>query len=229
MLGLATGITNTSYQWQPRLVGDADLKLWLRNNVDITVIEWKDSSGNGNHVTQTTSGNQASLSGGGLDFDGTNDHYDLTSGITCGEEEGFMVFIVIQPDAIDTRTLLGIGGAAEFLEIQTNKKLRVKIDGDTDVLEFSSIQFPTTSKYVIGVQREAGSTGNFNVYKNGTLLTPVSQEANPGEIVFSTLGTRNTDRFFDGHIYELLVYDTADLTTGEITRINNYLTNKHGI
>jgi hypothetical protein len=229
MLGLASGITNTSYQWQPNMVG-GDLKLWLRNNVGVAVAQWDDSSGNGNHVTQGTSGDQAAVSGGGLNFDSSQgDHYDLTSGIVCASEEAFMVFIVINPDAIDNRTLLGIGGTTEFLEIQTNKKLRIKIDGDTDVTEFGSIQFPTGSKYVIGLQRESGGTGNFNVYKNGTLLTPVSQEANTGAITFSTLGTRNTDRYFDGHIYELLVYDTTDLTTSEISKINNYLINKHYI
>ena len=83
----------------------------------------------------------------------------------------------------------------------------------------------------IKISNTAGITTGYldvaNIYKDGTKLTPSSQQANPGEIVFSTLGTRNTDRFFDGHIYEVLVYDTADLTDSEITKINNYLTNKH--
>ena len=71
MLGLPTGITNTSYQWQPSFVG-ADLKLWLRNGVGVAVAQWDDSSGNGNNATQGTSGNQAAVSGGGLEFDGSD-------------------------------------------------------------------------------------------------------------------------------------------------------------
>ena len=226
MLGLAPGITNTSYQWQPNLVG-ADLKLWLRNGVGVAVGQWDDSSGNGNHVTQGTADNQAAVDDGGLEFDGSDDHYDLTAGITCSAEEGFMVFFVIRPDNVTTRTLLGIGGTAEFIEIMSNKKIRTKIDGDSDTTEFGTAFFGVDKKIILGIQREAGGTGNINIWKNGTLLTPSAQQANTGEIVFSTLGTRSTDRFFDGHMLEVLVYDTTDLTTSEIGKISNYLANKH--
>tara|TARA_B110000902_G_scaffold164745_1_gene188194 strand:- start:563 stop:1261 length:699 start_codon:yes stop_codon:yes gene_type:complete len=228
MLGLTGGITNTSYQWQPNMVG-ADLKLWLRNGVGVTAAQWDDSSGTTNHATQGTSGNQAAVSEGGLEFTpGNEDHYDIgDAGITCSAQEGFMVFAAIKPDSVDTMTLLGVGGTSEFLEIMSNVKIRLKIDGDTDVITFDPAQFIADEFIVLGVQREAGSTGNINIYKNGTKLTPTAQQANAGEVVFNTLGDGGSRRFFDGHFHEMLVYDTADLTDSEINKINNYLVNKH--
>ena len=204
------------------------MTLWLRNGVGVAREEWKDSSSQNNHATQGTSGNQAVVSGGGLEFvSGEADHYDLAGDITCSAAEGFMVFIVIEPDAVDARTILGIGGVAEFLEIMTNKKIRIKIDDSAVTWTHESIQFPVDEKFVLGIQREAGETGAINIYKDGTLLTPTSGVANPGEIVFNTIGNRNDDRYFDGHLYEMLVYEGGDLSTSEIGKVNNYLINKH--
>lgn len=225
MLGLATGITNTSYQWQPNMVG-ADLKLWLRNGVGVTAGQWDDSSGNEIHAVQGTEGNQAVPGGGGLIFDGSNDHYDIDD-IVCSDQEGFMMFIVINPDAVANRTIIGDGTTDGFVEFQTTKKIRVKIDGTTVFAPFTANQFIVGQKIVLGIQREAGGTGNVNVYKNGNLLTPNSQVADSGPITFNSISGRATDRYIDGHVYELLFYDTINLTASEIGKINNYLINKH--
>ena len=239
MLGLATGITNTSYQWQPTQPR-ATMKLWLRNNVGVSAARWDDSSGSGNHAVQSTSGNQASVVDGGLDFEGGSDHfYTLTSGIALASQEGFATFIVCKIESFDTQnTIWGTGdGKTEFLEIQTADRLRLKIDGDTDIIDYGTNAFGTGSKMVICLQREAGSTGTYNVFKNGTELTGTavggsSNLANPGAVTIASLGTRDIesiDREFDGVIYEVLVYDTVDLEDNEIAKINNYLKNKHGI
>ena len=84
-LSLGLGTSQSSYMsFSPTDIGN--LALWLQNGVGITsdggtpdkVSQWNDSSGNGNNVTQGTAGNQADLSGGGLDFEqGDADHYDL--------------------------------------------------------------------------------------------------------------------------------------------------------
>ena len=231
MLGLGTGITNTSYQWQPNMVG-ADLKLWLRNGVGVTAAQWDDSSGSGKHAVQGTGGSQATPSGGGLEFDGSDDHYDLSdSGITVSDQEGFMAFIVLDIDSFGGgtgTTLLSTNGTDGFVDVYTNKKLRIRFDNDTAIVPtFGSIVFATDEKMILGIQREAGGTGNINVYRDGTYLSPSSQVADSGPITFTAICVRNNDRHVDGHIYEVLFYDTADLTTAEIGKINNYLINKH--
>ena len=217
MLGLPTGITNTSYQWQPNFVRGGVLKMWLRNNVNILADRWEDSSGNDNHAVQSDATLRASVSGGGLEFNGSSHHYDIED-ITCSGGEAFTIIMVIDPDAVDNRTLLGINGTGEFVDIMSNKKIRIKIDGTARTLEYSGVQFTTGEKFVLTIVR-----------KSGVRLTPTSQEANPGEIIFSSLGSRGTDRFFDGHIYEALVYDGDDIGNEDFARIHNYLKNKHNI
>lgn len=230
MLGLATGITNTSYQWQPNFVG-ADMKLWFRNNVGVAVGQWDDSSGNANHAAQGNASNQGALSGGGIDFEGDNSHhYDLTSDVVVSADEGFMIFLVCTVESYDSQnSILGTGDAAVFLELQTNRKIRFKTASGTDSIEYPSDTFATGEKMLVGIKRDSGTTGNVHLYKNGTLITPSSQQANRGAITFDQLASRNNDRFFDGVIQELIAYDTTDLTVAEITKVNNYLKNKHSI
>jgi len=228
MLGLPTGITNTSYQWQPNFVGDSVLKMWLRNNVDVFAHRWGDSSGNDHNANQSDGSLQADISGGGLEFDGSSHHYDIEP-IVCSAEEGFTITMVIDPDAVDNRTLLGIDSASEFVDIMSSKKIRIKIDGTARTLEYSGAQFVVGEKFVLTIVRKSGAHGELFVYKNGVKLTPTSSQANPGAISFSTLGSRGTDRFFDGHIYEALVYDREDVTDNDLVRIHNYLINKHNI
>ena len=232
MLGLATGITNTSYQWQPTFVG-GNMQLWLRNGVGVAVGQWDDSSGNGNHVTQGTSGNQAALAEGGLDFDGSDDHYDLTTDITIAIQEAFIVFLVCKRESTSGRMgILGISGNNDFLEFTSDRKVRFNTDGsDDDQLSYDAGTFAAGEKMVLAIQRESGGTGLIKTWKNGSLLTVSSiitgDGNNLGAIVFDVIASRNNDRFFNGIIHEMIVYDTTDLTTAEIDKVNAYLVNKH--
>lgn len=237
MLGLGNSVGNKNYQWQPNLVG-ADLKLWLRNGVGITlngadVSQWDDSSGNGNHAAQSTAGDQGLASGGGIDFELDNeDHYDLDSAITIAVQEAFMAFFVLNLETVSAAGLLGEGAAA-FIELTNNKKVKFKSTGtggtNVTAIAASGTPFATGSKFVLGVKRDSGSTGNVHMYKNGTLITPSSQVASPGSIAIGTVGTKEDSNFLDGILYEALIYDTTDLTASEISKISNYLVNKHGI
>jgi len=237
MLGLATGITNTSYQWQPNMVG-ADLKLWLRNSVGITlngadVSQWDDSSGNANHAAQTTAGDQGLASGGGIDFTSANsDHYDLSSAIDIAVQEAFMGFFVINLESVSSEGLIGQNNNA-FIEVNNNKKIKFKTTGtggaNVTAQAASGTPFDTGSKFVLGIKRDSGSTGNVHMYKDGTLITPTSQVASPGSMAIDSIGTKEAANFFDGIMYEVLLYDTVDLTASEITKISNYLKNKHSI
>ena len=234
MLGLATGITNTSYQWQPNMVG-ADLKLWLRNGVGVTVRQWDDSSGNANHITQVTSGDQAALAEGGLDFEGGEaDHYDLTANIAIASQEAFAVFLVMKVESYDSQnSILGTGDTDVLLEFQTDRRIRLKTAAGTDIIQYASNSFAAASKMLISITRTSGGTGEWKVYKNGSLLsedsTPTGDGNNTGAFTFNQVALRNDDRHFDGIIHEMLVYDTTDLTGSEVGKVNNYLLNKHNL
>ena len=75
-LGLGASITSSGYvPFSPTDI--SNLALWLQNNIGVTTSQWDDSSGNNNHATQSTEGDQATVSGGGLDFTASeSDHYD---------------------------------------------------------------------------------------------------------------------------------------------------------
>tara|TARA_R100000315_G_scaffold5060_1_gene1732 strand:+ start:38 stop:736 length:699 start_codon:yes stop_codon:yes gene_type:complete len=232
MLGIGNSLLNKSYQWQPTFVG-ADLKLWLRNGVGVLEEQWLDSSGNEANAAQSSSGNQGSVFQGGIDFAGDEDnHYDLEKDIVCSSQEAFMIFMVCIFDSFDDQnSILGTGDNNVFLEFQTNRKIRMKAGGVVISAEYASGTFATgASAAVFGIQRESGSTGDIILFKNGSLVAPTNgQKSNTGSLTFNQVGARNSDRTFDGKILELLCYDTTDLTSSEISKINNYLKNKHGI
>tara|TARA_R100001224_G_scaffold105572_1_gene79420 strand:- start:361 stop:1065 length:705 start_codon:yes stop_codon:yes gene_type:complete len=234
MLGLGSNIASIGSHCSVSSFSPEDvsnLQLWFKNNHGVTAAQWDDSSGNGHHAQQSTVGDQAAVSEGGLLFvESEGDHYDLAnSGVVVSSQEAFIVFIVCEFNSATQNSILGTGDTNVFLEFQTSSKIRFRAGGNTESIQYDSGTFATGAKAVFAIQRESGSTGNINLFKNGSAETPVAQEANTGAITFNELASRASDRFFDGIIHELLCYDTADLTSDEITNINNYLKTKHGI
>ena len=124
-MGLGLGLSVTSSSYVDSFVDPSsvsDLSLWLDNGVGVTGAQWNDSSGNNNHITQSTGGEQATATDGGLDFEGNNnDHYDLTTGIDLGGSNPFTIFVVLKIESFDPypsdgtstqNTLLGVSGSA---------------------------------------------------------------------------------------------------------------------
>ena len=173
MLGLGNSVTSSEIYDRFTPTQIANLKLWLQNGVGVTAARWDDSSGNSNHANQSTDDNQATVSEGGLEFDASDDHYDIND-IEISEREALIIFVVIELDNVGNDTILGIDATSEFIEIQTNKVIRIKIDGTTVQAAFSGATFTNDTKHILAIQREEGATGNVNVFKNGTLLTPTS-------------------------------------------------------
>jgi len=210
------------------------LALYLQHNLDIEAGQWDDQSPNNRHATQSTSGDQAAVSGGGLDFEsGEGDHYDLASEVTISSEEGFIVFIVCDIESIATNmTILSKNDATHFLQFVAGADdISIKLASTNTTASPSTTNlFHTTSgKFLLTVEREAGGTGNINLYKNGVLLAQGSQAANIGDAEFVALGVRNADRYFDGIIYDVAFIEAGAGTAAIRDRINVYLTSKHAI
>ena len=237
MLGLGTTITAASSYKSFDPTDIRGLSLWLKNNTGVAVGQWDDSSGNDNHATQSNADNQAAVSGGGLNFEGSDDNfYDLASKITVSTDHNFIVAVVVTIESYDSLNCILSDGANEFFEFQTNKKIRIKtLDGSatTTVLTMGSTTFNAAEKMLITISRNDSGTGTFNIYKNSEILSGTySNQANPSGIEFANLGIRNdSDRPFDGIIHELLVYDLATTThtDGELEDLNNYLRMVHGL
>ena len=237
MLGLGTGVTAAGgyKSFDPKDI--RGLSLWLKNDTGVAVGQWDDSSGNDNHATQGDADAQAAVSDGGLNFEGGDDNfYNLASKITVSTDHNFIIAFVVNIESYDSLNCVLSDGTNEFIEFQTNKKVRIKtLDGSatTSILTQSGTDFAKEEKMLITISRNDGSTGTLKLYKNGTELSDSwSNQANPKQIEFSNLGIRSdSDRPFDGHIYELLVYDLATVqhTDAELVDLNTYLQMRHRV
>lgn len=238
MLGLGSNLISSKNKklFLPTDIGEP-LVLWLKNDTKISAAKWEDSSENNNHASQTSSGDQATVVNGGLDFEGSEeDHYDLTSAITIptadGSTGGHYVGIVIKIESDDLNTFLS-SDTQEFMEFQTNDKVRINYSGTESVLLPSTLNlFSTGAKMLVTVIRD--NNGAHLIFKDGVELTysgSAANTTNTGTIEIDAVGCRNkttADRFFDGVIYELVVAN-AELSRANIENINSYLVNKHGL
>ena len=246
-MGLGLGLSVTSSSYVDSFVDPSsvsDLSLWLDNGVGVTGAQWNDSSGNNNHITQSTGGEQATATDGGLDFEGNNnDHYDLTTGIDIGGSNPFTIFVVLKIESFDPypsdgtstqNTLLGVSGSANdrFLEIQTDSQIRYRQTGTAAVLKFSaSTPFATNTKMLLTIVKD--SSRNLVVRKNGSVLTQASSTGLPvanGVFVANQFGGRSSgpDRDFDGIIYEFLLYE-KECSASELNNIETHLRSEHGL
>jgi hypothetical protein len=232
MLGLGNSLASTNYsgEFSPLDIGES-LRIWFKYNT-ATAGEWNDASGNINNADQGTSGNQAVVDSGGLDFDGTNDYYDLSTFIGCSANQSFMMFAVIEVDDHSPPVAI-LSGGNQFIDINSTSTVRLLTSSPAVIWTAASgTPFLQGQKYILAMEREV--SGTINVYVNGVLLTPTSPIATTAQIKFNTLGRRDTaaDRYFDGHIYELLFYDmgaAGNLTTQQIKNIHDYLKGIHNI
>jgi hypothetical protein len=244
MLGIGTGI---NYASESAISTDlkqatsgtaAGLRLWLKNDTSVTAAKWTDSSGLDNHATQSTEGNQAAVSGGGLDFTpGNSDHYDLASTITISENQGFCIAVVIDQETISNNTILSKDADDQF-QIVTNGRFRFRANDDTDTttnFDVDGTPFDG-NKMILLLNRSAGASNRFTMFKNGTQLTfntdTSSNEAegeNPFGFDINVLGAKEgSSQFFDGKILELAFWNRS-LTSQEITDVNSYLQSIHGL
>ena len=239
MLGLGNSITSGYIPFT--LTSVSDLELWLQNGVGVTAAKWNDSSGNSNHATQATEGNQAAVSGGGLDFEADNsDHYDLASSISISQNGGFCMAIVFTRESSTAQAIFS-DSSNEQLSLQgggTTFRLKSNDPGNitTDAV-FASGTFPLATKMIFLVNRSAGASNRFTFFKNGVALTAdidtSTNEAvgeNPNGFDFDTLGASisGSGNFFDGIIHEVAFWSKG-LSATEIADVNSYLKNVHGL
>jgi len=236
MLGLGNSITSGYIPFT--LTSVSNLELWLQNGVGVTTAKWDDSSGNNNHATQATELNQATVSGGGLDFDGSNDVYELTQNIAIAENGGFCLAAVVEVDVVNNATIAADDSAAEAqltIVNTTSFKFRAT-DQTTTTFVFPSGTFPASTKMLILLNRSAGASNRFTFFKNGVALTPdvdnsvnEAQGENPKPIDITYIGALGApSQFLDGKILELAFWSKG-LSATEIADVNSYLQGIHGL
>ena len=236
-LGLGLGLTQGSYiSFIPTDI--SNLAVWFQNGVGVTAAKWDDSSGNNNHATQSTEANQADVSGGGLDFEQSDDdHYDLTSTITIAENQGFCVAIVMDSETSSNNFIFS-KESNDQIQIENNSTFTIKTNDPSNITTQIVCATGTfgNQKQLILVNRSAGASNRFSVFKDGSEVTIDSDNStneaageNPNGFDINVLGSQaGTGNFFDGIMFEVLFFDKG-LSSTEISDLNNYLTSKHGL
>jgi len=215
----------------------SNLALWLQNGVGVAATGWDDSSGNDNHVRQAAAENQATVSGGGLDFDGSNDHYDLDNTIVIAQNQGFCVAIVMDTESSSNNYIFS-KDASDQIQIIDAQTFGIKTNAPAAIT--TQIVCPTgtfgNQKQLILVNRTAGASNRFSVFKNGSAVTINSDDSsfeaageNPNGFDINVLGAKaGASPYFDGIMFEVLFFDKG-LSSTEISDLNTYLTSKHGL
>jgi len=228
MLGLGGGLTGGA-ALDSVVTPDSisDLAFWYKNNTEIDAARWSDQSDNNNHMGQGTSGNQASVSGGGFLFvDDNSDHYDLSTAVDIGASNAFTMICVMNLNSYDSQNMI-LGDNNEldkFLDMQNVDQMRFRQSGTAAVLKFAEEgNFPTGATYMITVTKD--TSRNLVVYKNGEVLEQESSTGTPvasGAFSVDQIGGRGSapDRDFDGYMYELLLY-TKLLSTAELSGVHS--------
>jgi hypothetical protein len=216
------------------------IRLWLKNNTNVAVGEWS------NHATgdtavdaeQAVSGNQAVVSGGGLDFDGTNDHYRMLDGSSSvydfdiAAQEGLTIACVFDRDADADHTILSSANDNHYIQVDSGSDtITIKLGTTaTTITPNVNDMWVNGTKVLMTLVREAGTTGNIRLYADGVELYQSTQAANPGDGEFNTLAYRSsgTPNYFNGKIYELAMWNKA-LSTAELLESHEYFKTIHSI
>jgi len=239
-MSLSLGLGADSSSYQEFSLGDVPgLKLWLKNNTNVAVARW-DSSASVTNSISADEANQGTVSGGGLDLDGSADVYELASNIAIAENGGFCLAVVVDLDVVDNATIAADDSAADAqLTIVDDTSFRFKSSGapsTTTTFVFPSGTF-TTNKTLILLNRTAGASNKFTFAKNGSPLTPdvdnsvnEAQGENPKPFDFVYVGAIGTapEQFLNGKILELAFWSNA-LNATQIAEVNSYLQDIHGL
>lgn len=205
------------------------------------VARWEDKSANALHYTQGTANNRPLLvSGGGLDFDGTNDQLQATNGSNALQgKTTHSVFIVFNADAFTGDPLL----------------LRFDTQASTDL--FFELGTNTGSQNLGYFGRSSGAYRTYTNANNTTLsasktylldwkkraaiegvlvINGVEYYAHAGVLVTNDIRSNQTatlaayanSLYFNGKIYEVIAYGRS-LSDNETAAVRGYLLTKWDI
>jgi hypothetical protein len=196
------------------------------------VSEWRDKSGNANHVYQSTTASQptrnTTYSGSGSNaknvvvFDGTDDSLSSTNSLDLST--GYTMFVLVR----------GYTSTSDAGVISINNSLSHGITIHNGSLAYfyfggggiNTTQSIATSQTNILTKVWTGSTsGNRISYKNGTQGYSTGTMSNTNATGVLRLGQQST--YLNGFIGEVIIYN-RELTAAELIKVHGYLSNKWG-
>ena len=198
---------------------------------------WKDLSGNGHTGTidgaTFNTGNQ-----GVFDFDGTNDHVDITSSsdFTFGTGDYTISYWINFDSVNSTETMLDLrnsysgssnDGYADYYQDSSGIKYKTWSNVSNNYYTSTS-SFSTGTWYNVTPLRDDGT---FKLYINGSLDGSTSNTNNfPGtKCTFGWNVSNNSGRSIDGQTSLLLIYKGKALTGEEVKQNYNAFRTRYGL
>ena len=216
----------------------SNLGIWLQNDTGVATGQWDDSSGNGRHAVQGTGTQQASVSGGGLDFSSADpeDFYQFTTDtsalIEIKHPNAFTLAVVLKREggASDANVLVSTSGSNNFIGILNENNITIHGSG----ANFTGEPWTNNEQLLLTITKD--TSGNLLFFKNGvaeSITSGATTATATSEFLLdyfgcTRIGTASNDKHFDGIIYEFVVYTSA-LTGSDLTNLNNYLTGKFSL
>lgn len=228
----------------------ADQMLGIYTNSQ-TLSEWKDVSGNENHLFQSTVSqqplfrttiinNQPSVE---FDFNNNSGQNDFMWGgdsSNLDNSSGLSIFTVIRPTStgsarsiIAKRINVGIDQSYMLFFFNSNY-LYADIVGNNDRFNSSPIAFPTNNNYIISMLYDGSlpSSSRSKLYSGQNLMVTAAEsntsipDYNSPLIIGSTHIGDN--RAFGGYISEIIIFNEALNSTQKLI-VDNYLSSKYNI
>lgn len=223
------------------------LSLWLDASDTSTITQsagavsqWNDKSTELNHATQGTSANQPTtntrtINGRNvLDFDGSNDFFDLPSGLYNINQADNALFMVIQQDTTGNASLFdgkqaGFSNRIYGLRSDTSGTRYSFMNGNYGNDALLTTTYDSNAHIYVG-RRNALGTNGVQIFKDGvigaTLGTGAANTALDQIVISKHFG--GSFDFLNGAIAEIIIY-RGTKTNGELNQVGNYLASKWGI
>ena len=246
---LSTAVFNTVNFINPVPQRSANMLAWYRadsgviyNSGTSKVSQWQDQSGNANHASQSTSGNQPTLSTASINnlpainFAGASSQYLTLPAGFANFTSGAQVFVVIAPTstqpAVPAKIVdIGNGTASDnlFMQMKTNTTGGYGSYNNTTSSEIvtTAASIGTSFQLIEGILDNAG---NGTVRLNGTSnVTGTLQNLRNLTRSNNYIGGCSAGGcYLSGKIAEILIYNTS-LSTSDRHDVESYCGSKYGI
>ena len=206
------------------------------------VSQWSDLSGKGNHLTQGTANAQPEYNASkeSLQFKrGASDldHMDFTTGLALSE---FTLFFALEFDDENRQVLLRDTAGNDLIEVNyinaNRARLIVNANDGTDSVSTSILPaddtIPQDTKLLLTCRKQPfNSDDGFGQVEWFLNKTSIGTNDDYDENILQTineLGFSNSSTGFEGHIYEMAIYNRA-LPADELLQLQNYFINRTSI
>lgn len=238
-IGTVGGNKLMGYNEPPVPLQVTDIRLWLNNDLSTMTVngsnrvsEWRDSSGNLNHFSQGTGANQPLFVANGINSqngvkweNGTNQWLDCL--LTSVVAQKYTIITVWNIDANSTQTYPyvydRVGTSGDRIQLYWFGN-NIRIGSPTVVTAYAK-----TRPFNLMATEVCYDNTTSKVYENGVLKATVnSGSSSLTSLRLGHLYTADSLSRLSGYICEMMIY-AKELSAGERTLINTYLSTKYGL